>query len=495
MLGIFVSRAATCTAAPQKINGYFVDPVGEDGYWDVDELEPGTPAGYITPDIPEFEAPRYLGQRYGARVPDTLDLAERARLAIHFLTESPLPWCDYDICAVNLIPYPRMLSSSYSSADTTVKLKEAVCMARLMSGSDQNLHVDRRWMAVILKQQGPDGLIYMPVKGRPWVLAGLPNNVSGGVPDVDQWLSPFVNGQTLRNMAMYSALADKEFWQERLRKVVDGLVQIAVDRGDYAFFWPGAHSAETEPPPDVKPRFHFSAVELSQTSFGLTRGYRATGYQPALELARKLNTYQRECFYTPDGQMITPQKDAVRAHTLAHVRSMISMADYGLIAGDREMLEFVRKTYEWAKSHANTETGYFPNLLPCPPWRMPERIEGEMGNWPPQVAGTHFSLRSPGDLNPCETASSIHADVGRCAQHQDASWQVSLPARTAARNASTFVAGTRIRTPLGNSISASGDDDTFTGTKRLDSHVASDSFRVRKRPFDRGRPPSSRLRQ
>jgi hypothetical protein len=39
----------------------------------------------------------------------------------------------------------------------------------------------------------------------------------------------------------------------------------------------------------------------------------------------------------------------------------------------------------------------------------------------------------------------------------------------AARIASTLVAGTRTRTPLGNSISAIGADDTFTGTNRLDA--------------------------
>ena len=59
--------------------------------------KPGDPVGYIRPEIPEFDLPPYRGQRYEALVPDTLDLAERARLAIHGLTEPTDPQADYEV--------------------------------------------------------------------------------------------------------------------------------------------------------------------------------------------------------------------------------------------------------------------------------------------------------------------------------------------------------------------------------------------------------------
>ncbi len=58
--------------------------------------KPGDPIGYITPDIPEFESPPYEGERYKATVPDTLDLQERARLAVHNMTEATDPQADYE---------------------------------------------------------------------------------------------------------------------------------------------------------------------------------------------------------------------------------------------------------------------------------------------------------------------------------------------------------------------------------------------------------------
>jgi len=37
------------------------------------------PTGYVNPNVPEVKLPAYAGQRHEAVVPDTLDLAERAK--------------------------------------------------------------------------------------------------------------------------------------------------------------------------------------------------------------------------------------------------------------------------------------------------------------------------------------------------------------------------------------------------------------------------------
>jgi hypothetical protein len=42
---------------------------------------------YINPDAPEVAAPRYLGEKYKALAPATLDLAERCALAVNALTD------------------------------------------------------------------------------------------------------------------------------------------------------------------------------------------------------------------------------------------------------------------------------------------------------------------------------------------------------------------------------------------------------------------------
>ena len=71
--------------------------------------KPGDPIGYISPQIPECEIPPYRGERYEAMVPDTLDLAERARLAIHAMTENPNPQADFEpYWRVSWSPVPIM---------------------------------------------------------------------------------------------------------------------------------------------------------------------------------------------------------------------------------------------------------------------------------------------------------------------------------------------------------------------------------------------------
>ena len=169
--------------------------------------KPGDPIGYINPEIPDFAIPPYDGQRYEATVPDTLDLAERARLAIHAMTENPNPEADYEpYWGIVWTPVPRM-RSDFVSPSITPKFQEAVYLDRIMSGSEQNLHVDRRWMEVTLKCQGPDGLMYTPTRGRPWAFRLRPTHYAGGDTinsDAEQLIRPVSNGQLLRTTSLYA---------------------------------------------------------------------------------------------------------------------------------------------------------------------------------------------------------------------------------------------------------------------------------------------------
>src|SRR5262249_52746466 len=72
-------------------------PNGSALHFFIDNIKVGTdvPAeyniGYINPTASAGEIPPYLGERYMDHVPKTLDLAERARLAIHGLTSALYP--------------------------------------------------------------------------------------------------------------------------------------------------------------------------------------------------------------------------------------------------------------------------------------------------------------------------------------------------------------------------------------------------------------------
>src|SRR2546427_11474037 len=95
---------------------------------------------------PERLKPR--GEYYGATVPDTLDLAERARLSVHGLTSflnSNQNYAPYGQGWFNVrVPYltSKLIGGSDSGAPNWGKIAEALMMARVMSGSLENLEID-----------------------------------------------------------------------------------------------------------------------------------------------------------------------------------------------------------------------------------------------------------------------------------------------------------------------------------------------------------------
>ena len=71
------------------------------------------------------------------------------------------------------------------------------------------------------------------------------------------------------------------------------------------------------------------------------------------------------------------------------------MAEYGVLDGDADLLQFVIRSYDWAKRQIETLTGYTPNLLDGPEWRGPT-IPGDLDQ------GTHPSFTSAaGEFNGC----------------------------------------------------------------------------------------------
>ena len=124
----------------------------------------GGPAaiGYIQAEWPAFTQPPVRGERYERLVPDTLDLQDRASLAINGLTAPTDPDADYEIYWI-LFPRARPPVMEHSWCDACqAKYMEALPLMRLISGSELNEHVERRWMETTLQMQGPDGLLYYP---------------------------------------------------------------------------------------------------------------------------------------------------------------------------------------------------------------------------------------------------------------------------------------------------------------------------------------------
>ncbi len=119
--------------------------------------DPPRPAGieYINPDIPDFKDPEYPGEYYDALVPATLDLAERARLAIHGVTSMTNPNIDYEMYfGVSHMSQPPAMNHSASDMHCQGKFSEVLPLLRMMCGSLQNMNVETAWTKVLASSTG-----------------------------------------------------------------------------------------------------------------------------------------------------------------------------------------------------------------------------------------------------------------------------------------------------------------------------------------------------
>jgi len=88
-------------------------------------------------------------------------------------------------------------------------------LMRLASGSRQNEQVDQRWMEVAMQMQGPDGLLYYPLVGRPWAKSGVATEQHGGrTPASNQFTEPYVNGRLLGAIALYYRTTGDKRWKQ-----------------------------------------------------------------------------------------------------------------------------------------------------------------------------------------------------------------------------------------------------------------------------------------
>ena len=327
----------------------------------------GDPVGYIREEIPEFDVPRYEGDHYEALVPDTLDLQERAALAVNVLTEVTDPAADYEIYFDAVFrSNPPIMRHNYSDS-CQPKFMEALPLMRIASGSDLNKQVDRRWMEVALHQLGPDGLSYSPTVGRPWTLAQTYEFVpDSAVAGMKQQIIPFSCGRLLSALTLYHLRDGSGVWQQAAERLVDGLVELAVDRDRYAYFAPSSHWAEKGITYDYGRGYPLMGSHVGFCALGLAHLYRETGYGPAIELAGKLLRYVTEeiHYFDRDGRFGAdrPSQSQTRYHFHMHTYCLLAMLEYGLATGDEYWFDLVRKGFQYGMSEGNTLLGYFPEF-------------------------------------------------------------------------------------------------------------------------------------
>jgi len=341
----------------------------------VPEPTPPEPIGYINPEIPDVPAPIYEGDRYEALVPATFDLAERARLALHAMTEGLNPHCDFEAYwLVDLLGDPPWMFHDYSS-HVRVKYMQVYPLMRAMSGSEQNLDREHRVTQIYLQMQGPDGLIYTPFKGRPWGRLRGPNEGVGTTetPKSDQFAGlTWDNGRMLGAFTLYGLRDPKGPFAEAAKRLAEGLKKVIIVEDDIAYLF----NNSTEPgTPIVKPKERpkkYVMATQSMTAHGLAQYSRLLSGDPeAADLAHRImrNIMRDAEYYGPNGEYLTDYegKDGIHFHT--HTMVILVALEVAEMTGDKELVEMALQRFDWGQTAGGKShplVGYFPEFLDFP---------------------------------------------------------------------------------------------------------------------------------
>ncbi len=365
---------------------------------------------YIREQIPAFEIPPYNGIRYEDRVPDTLDIAERARLSVHCLTAITDPRADYEIFfGADFHRDPPIMSHDFSDWCQNVEgMLESLPLLRMASGSDESSYVDRAWMESLLKSIGPDGLVYYPLNGSPWARLNpawlepvwRADETTSDVRDksVSQVTNPSLWPRAMAAMMIYHTRDGNPMWQQIIEQMIQRMSELISDQGDYAFFPAGGFEPHTKfvvglSAGELEMPIGYLALDAGNVRViqGLAQYYRQTGYEPARKMAGKLVNYIRYHSDAFDSQgrfrfsafersIAVALMDYSRAHggnpaiediksqTLgghfhAHTIGVLGMIEYATAVNDSELLQWCKSSYEWAKTQGSFLVGFFPEMI------------------------------------------------------------------------------------------------------------------------------------
>ena len=352
--------------------------------------------GYIRPDIPSVEIRSPRGESYEDLIPDTLDLAEMAALTINCLTESTDPEWDYELYwLIGLYRNPPVMSHDFNDW-VQLKFMEGLPLLRVVSGSDQNLQLDRIWTDVALKSVGPDGLYYIPMSRRPWARLGLDpwageddeapvldmgskiwkadgSTVNLAEESYSQLTHPFVIGRSTSLMIVYYLRDRNPIWIETIKQQIDRATQLTIDKGDYAYFPPGNFEPNARFRPNVPMPQNLNETG-GRVGHAAAQFYKLTGYEPARELARKLANYVRyhSANFDEKGRFLMEpawrqyagsKNEVLGGHFHNHTLMLLAILEYAQAVNDREQMEFVKNSYEWAKTQGSDLVGFFPEWI------------------------------------------------------------------------------------------------------------------------------------
>ena len=339
------------------------------------------------------------GTAYEATVPDTLDLANHARMAVNGLGGNIDPEL---MTMYGLIHFcvRRPYLSHWASAETLCdpKFAESLPLMRLMSGSNQYADLERGFRESILSRVD-DGLYWDRVNPRrPWRNSYAEWRYGEGRNE-DFCTVPGA-GRLLRTLLVWRELGGGTDCDQLLDELCGGLRRILVIQGEYGYYPEKGGWGE----PCAYPRSGWLNKDEARSDteggegavtcmhghqlYGAAHWYEQSGSPVALDLATKLAKYcllPRFWGGVPDpdgkrdglpGHVAPNQPDppftagAEMGHWYSHFHAraiaLRGLLAYGRATANQRVLEFVRRAYEFTLSQGIPRMGWincYPGAL------------------------------------------------------------------------------------------------------------------------------------
>lgn len=332
------------------------------------------------------------GSYYERQVPDTLDLAERARLALNGLggTIDPEMGSIY-FFVVYANPKPYM-SHHLSDNDIDVKITACFPMMRIMSGERSHMDVEVLHRKSVLSRID-DGFFwstYDPEK--PWKHRDsfYTDNLYKDVRPEDL-TCVFTNGRMIRHLIEWREIAGGQECDPLASSLAAGLRKIALFNKDYAYYPDGGWGNAFSYPRKSgwlhtdEPQSEVSGAEGSVVAYygneiqGLAKWYAVSGDTQALDLSTRLARFiMRPAFWGgtphPDQKdpllnrwadrlpdpVCTPGHELGHWYTHFHARAigLRGLLELGTVTNDVPILDFVRRSYEYSLTMGIPRLGF-----------------------------------------------------------------------------------------------------------------------------------------
>jgi hypothetical protein len=264
------------------------------------------------------------------------------------------------------------------------KWAESMPYLRSLSGSDENLEVEQRLMDGMVSLIDPsDGSFYLPpepLERKPWLKRGDYASITEPI------TSPFGDARLMLAMMAWHARDNDKLWLDRLHKASRGLAKLAIFKDDYAYYPEGkvgmefAYLKYTGYRHREEPKGEHEGAEGSVLNYhghqirALARWYAMSGDKQTLGLAGKLSRFVMKPKLwgaQAESRWISgPEHAHFDGHHHGTCSVLRGLLEYGNVANDDEVKQFVRDGYEWARSRGIGQIGAFGD------WAWKSQTEG-----------------------------------------------------------------------------------------------------------------------